>query len=1075
MNRTSNPLSHEVVRASAGSGKTYQLTTRYLQLLSRGESPQHVLATTFTRKAAGEVLARVLGRLAGACADEAQRDELGQALMAGPLTRDACLGMLRSLIDVLNRLSVGTIDGFFNRAAKALAIELGLPTDPRLIDERSPLATQMRYDAIHAVLGEKAAGDGGMATLIEMLRRLHHNTAQRSVTEAIDRIVVQLDEVYRAYPDRALWDRLPETGLLTREHLDIAIHSLEAMREQVPYKKGTSEPYASFLKRYEELLQHAYASRWDAVYTNGLVQKVIEDKDEYSRAPISEDWHQAIKPLAIHARAFRLKAIADQTRATHDLLALFHRHYKANRFAHRTLLFSDLTHLLAEGLPQMGESGLDALCYRLDARVTHLLLDEFQDTSLRQWDVLRPFAEQIAATSDGSRSLYCVGDTKQAIYGWRGGCAELFDEVQSLSGVESLSLSKSWRSSQVVLDSVNRVFGSLGQNAAMEKCRQAAVDWQQGFEPHEAIKQSLPGHVVLRTTAPKEPGSSDDEDASAPPDAHADYVACYIHKLQQTMPGRSIGVLMRSRGKARVLLHALRSLGVYAAEEGGNPITHTPAVTAVLAAIQLADHPGDSVARFHVMNSPIAEVVGLSGSVSEQALQQFSTALRRSLIDRGYAAVIGEWIRQVAQSCDATSLRRLMQLVEIAERFDTEDSTLRPGMFVDAVRAERVDDPSAASVRVMTIHGSKGLEFDCVVLPELDSTLSTHDKSDLVVLHRESPIAPVRAIYRRQDQKNQQLVDELQQAHDQQAYEKRTEDLCLLYVAMTRARHALHMLVQPLKERGEKKEPTSVGLTNLSYAAVLRQALAGDAEEGFDGDERLCEMGDADWSRGDVVAEPEMAAAAISPPDVITPIEWPHPQHAERSWVATAPSELSRQGRVSVGDLLGRTDPGGRDYGTLMHGLLAAVGFVDEAIPGEEELRGVASALSGDAELIAKAVASCQRAIAEPDVNQLLRRSGADELWRERRFVARIDDRLVNGIFDRVHLWWRDGAPERALIIDFKTDRVDDESIGRVVASYAPQLDLYRRALAQLINLPLDQIQAKLCFVGDGRVAEVAA
>ena len=93
-------------------------------------------------------------------------------------------------------------------------------------------------------------------------------------------------------------------------------------------------------------------------------------------------------------------------------------------------------------------------------------------------------------------------------------------------------------------------------------------------------------------------------------------MAGYIKQLSAQMPGRSIGVLVRSRAKGRTLIHALRELGVPAAEEGGNPIGSTPAVAAVLSAIQLADHPGDSVSRFHVANSPLGEVLGLDGGVT---------------------------------------------------------------------------------------------------------------------------------------------------------------------------------------------------------------------------------------------------------------------------------------------------------------------------------------------------------------------------------------------------------------------------------------------------------------------------
>lgn len=1062
------PLSHQVVRASAGAGKTFQLTTRYLDLLAAHEQPEHILATTFTRKAAGEVLARVLGRLASACDDESQRKQLADALKQTSLAHADCIAMLRSLTDGLNRLAVGTIDGFFNRAARALAIDLNLPPDPRLIDEGSPLAQQMRFDAIQAVLGEQADNDDGMNTLIEMLRRLHHDTAQCSVTEAIDSIVKDLGDVYRNYPKAELWNQLPVTGLLSEELLSGVIEVLESKRDDLPLTKA-GKPYSNFEKAYESLLTDARLGHWDSVLLNGLVVRVIDGAETYgAHTPITDDWHQAIRPLAVHAKSVRLRALADQTKATHQLLALFDRHYRETRYAQRVLLFSDLTHVLANGLPGMGEAGVEELCYRMDAKVTHLLLDEFQDTSLQQWAVLEPFAQQIAAMGDGSRSLFCVGDTKQAIYGWRGGCAELFDAVQELPGVEPTTLSKSWRSSQVVLDAVNEVFTSLVGNAALAKCERAAESWQQGYERHEAVQSDLPGHVVLQTTASdgaeitEEPG---DDDVAAPPDAHAHYVAQYIQELTQTLPGRSIGVLMRSRAKGRTLMHALRSLGVHAAEEGGNPISHTPAVAAVLAAIQFADHPGDRVAKFHVMNSPLGEVIGLGADINAEAVAR---DLRRRLVDQGYADVIARWTDSLAPSCDATSLRRLMQLVELAEQYDANGATLRPGFFVQAVQSAKVEDASPALVRVMTIHASKGLEFDAVVLPDLDATLSGQDARDLIVLDRDSPIDPVRGVYRRLPSKLTSLTPELEHAHEQRAHEKRTEDLCLLYVAMTRARQGLHMLVRPLKQAKIGK-PTTSGLTNLSYAAILRQALREGDAEGFEGDVCLYESGAADWAQSCVDIE---HVAPVQPRE-FTPIKLTKPSgQTSRSWVKASPSQMHNQASVSASELLSLTPAGGQRYGTLMHAMFEQVGFTDEGLPDADTLSRAAQSVGGAGLDIEQAIQSLQHAIQQPVGRALLQRDGADALWRERRFMTRLDGRLISGSFDRVHLWHNAGKPVRALLIDYKTDRVDNETIHAKVTAYAEQLRLYRQALSTMLDLDPAAIQAKLYFVGDDRVAD---
>lgn len=1080
-------IRHAVVRASAGSGKTYQLTTRYLALLGRHEAPRHILATTFTRKAAGEVLARVLGRLTDACTDDRARQQLAVAIDL-PLTRGDCVRMLRELTRQLNRLAIGTIDGFFNRAARAMSLELDLPPEPRIIDESSPVAKQLRIDAIQRLLGEQVAQDEGLITLIEMLRRLHHDQAERSVTDALDDIARDLGEMFRMVPDVSLWNCLPVAGRLTGDRLSSAIDRLDAMSEDMPLNKA-GKVYTRFATAYQLLLADAKLGRWESVSSNGLVIKVRDGEPTYSSAPISEAWRDAIEPLADHAKADQLQALADQTLATHRLMQAFDHQYTRLRSEHRLMLFSDLTYLLANKLPHLGEAGIDELAYRLDERVTHLLLDEFQDTSLQQWRVLEPFADQVASVSDGSRSLFCVGDTKQAIYRWRGGCAELFGEVESLPGVEVRTLARSWRSSQVVLDAVNAVFSGLSNNAALDQAADAADAWQQGFEQHEAVQADLPGHVILKTTAQANDSLDDaDEDAadddeqltgSAPPDAHAWAVAEHVKSLTQQIPGRSIGVLMRTRSNAQSIIDALRSLSVPVAEEGGNPIAHVPAVAAVLSTIRWADHPGDRVARFHAQNSPLAEVLGLTESTTTRQALAVARGVRRQLLDRGYASVISSWVRELAWSCDAASLRKLEQLVALAEAHDEYDASLRPSFFVQAVQAARVEDASSAAVRVMTIHGSKGLEFDAVVLPDLDGLLSRQDHRAKLLLDRDSPIDPVRAVLRRPSKDVAKLMPEIEQAMQRSATESRIEDLCLLYVAMTRARQALHLLVKPLKPKKKldaetkRYEPNAAGLTNLSYAAVLRQSLSEVSDEGFDGDQVLYESGDASWYGLADGSEPSASEHAVAAAPITIRLARSG-SGASRSWMRTTPSELASAGTVRAEDLLRRSPGGGRAYGTMMHAMFEQVGFIDEeGVPDSTSLRAVAQRHAGSELNPDAAVDAVHRTLREPAISKLLSRGDASALWRERPFVTRIDHRLVRGTFDRVHLWQADGKTQRALLIDYKTDRVDDDSIDNIVERYADQLRLYREALCSMLKIDPQRVESKLCFVGDARIAQV--
>ena len=565
---------HLLIRASAGTGKTYRLTTRYLRLLRAGESAEHILATTFTRKAAGEVLGRVLGWLARSAVDPRERGALDDALGGFGLSERDCLDMLRRLVDGLNRLAIGTIDSFFNRAARALRFELDIPAEPTIADDGGPLAQALRLDAIQQTLGEAAATDDGFQTLIELLRRVHHDTARRSVTEAIDGLVVGLYDIYRQHDAAALWSTLNPPPTLSAELLHLAVQDVVALGEHIPVtQKGT--PRASWSKAFKQLSDAALRHDFDTVLSHTLCQRLLDDEleDTFDRCEIPAAWRAALMPILTHARAQTLRQLAEMTESTYHLLDAFTSHYENAKRSAGVLMLIDLTHKLATYLPTLGDDLTTEFYYRLDSSVTHLLLDEFQDTSLPQWKVLEPFADEVTAAADGERSFFCVGDEKQAIYGWRGGCAELFGAVEQLPGVTSWTMTRSRRSSPVVLDAVNQVFCSLTQNAALQDEKHggrwdaAVAQWSARFEIHAAHDETLPGHVVLKTTAPKAADESDDAREEAEEDdspggyasPHEAYCAEHIAALLAEIPDQTVGVLVRRKKAATGLLSALRS------------------------------------------------------------------------------------------------------------------------------------------------------------------------------------------------------------------------------------------------------------------------------------------------------------------------------------------------------------------------------------------------------------------------------------------------------------------------------------------------------------------------------------
>ncbi|MEX0745436.1 MAG: UvrD-helicase domain-containing protein [Phycisphaeraceae bacterium] len=1079
---------HRVIRASAGAGKTYQLTLRYLRLLAAGVPAETILATTFTRKAAGEILARVLGRLAQAASDDGARRDLGRDLDV-ELTRAHCRAMLVRLARQLHRLAISTIDSLFNRIASTFRFELELPLDPQLMDEGHPVARQLRLEAIEAMLA-----DHDLPTLLDLLRRLHHDAAARPVTQAIDAIVADLYGIYREAPDRELWGALHvPAGLLDKPALAAAVDALRLMGDAIPTNKGDGQPKQHWANAWHKSLIAADADAWDDFLATGIAGKLAAGADKFDRVAIPDDWCAVYEPVVAHAKASRLRQWRDYTLATFDLLARFDAHYTQRRAQHRVLLFSDLTHKLARQLPAMGDDLLMEIYFRLDAQVSHLLLDEFQDTSLDQWRVLAPFAEEIRDLgpdpNHSDRSFFCVGDTKQAIYGWRGGCAELFDEVEAAFPGSGMPLNTSWRSSPIVLDAVNAVFENLHRSDALADDAEAAGLWEAGFASHTAAPKNsdMPGHVRLVTSA-AEPDTHDDADKDEDPGDDADaidllagsphetFVAAQVQAIHQASPGRSIGVLVKTNKAGHRLIHALRLLGLHVSGEGGNPLTDCPAVAAMLSAMTLADHPGHSAAAFHVANSPLGEVVGLTTN-TPGAAEAAALGIRRRLLSDGYAATLADWTRQVAPACNGRSLTRLLQLVDLAEQY-TPMLSLRPSQFAAYVEATNVEEPTPAPIRVMTVHRAKGLEFDAVVLAELDRALSNRWE---VLVDRPTPTADIAAVYRNPAKALREQSSQLVEAYDKQRAAQRREDLCSLYVAMTRARHALHMIVKPRRFTASGK-PQNLG---LSFGTILRQTL-GERDDDFEAGQVLYERGDAGWAEdvpgvgeqaSDDTAHPEAPSSAGPARGEGRAAALAMPGESRRSWLTVSPSSLESGGRVRGVDLLNLEAGGARQRGTLMHAWCELVGFSDEEPGGPDEaaLREAAQSITPGAgePWLREQIDTFRAMLARPAVQAALKRDGADDLWRERTFVVREQDRLMRGQFDRVTVH-RDGdRATAATLIDFKTDRAAGDRLPALVQMYRPQVEAYRRSLAKLLSLDAEKVTTKLVFLEAGEVVRV--
>lgn len=505
----SAPRDNVTVMASAGTGKTWLLIARLVRLLLDGAEPGAILAVTFTRKAAGEMQARLTERLSRlARLDDAALDaELaGLGIGADADTRRAARGLFERLLRAPLPVRTTTFHAFCQEILRRFPLDADVPPGFD-VSEDGGLLEQEALDALYAEATAAPRGEVALA-LDELSRRcrspsgvadalhefLRHRGDWWAWTQDMDdaparaaaRLANQLGITPGETPEADFFDPGVERGLgefvtLLQRH-DTATHKeqtgrlLTALDNARPVEDRITAVTGVFLTaKGEARKRKASAAQASALGEAGQERLLA----------LHADLSDAL--LRLHDRRRRL--------ATYELscawyragarLVAIHQRIKRDR---RLLDFNDLE-WNTYALLNRGDNA-HWVQYKLDQRIDHLLIDEFQDTNPTQWRLLLPLLEELAAGAGRPRSVFLVGDVKQSIYRFRRADPTLFKAAQTWLG-ERLAgkrypLNASWRSAPLVIDFVNRVFGSG-----------ALHDRLAGFEPHASRRNGLWGHVEL--------------------------------------------------------------------------------------------------------------------------------------------------------------------------------------------------------------------------------------------------------------------------------------------------------------------------------------------------------------------------------------------------------------------------------------------------------------------------------------------------------------------------------------------------------------------------------------------------
>ncbi|HMO14732.1 MAG TPA: UvrD-helicase domain-containing protein [Pirellulaceae bacterium] len=1069
-----------LIRASAGTGKTYQLSSRFIQLLSAGTQPHEILATTFTRKAAGEILDRVFERLAMASLDDNFASNTAGAIeIALERPRDFFGSQLQNLIAALHQLQISTLDSFFAQLARAFSVEVGLRHDWRIVDEAE--LNSLITEAIRVALDHVDAK--------EFVYLLNKGETAIGIARMVRTTIDDLHEVYLdALP--AAWTRIPDEAPTPGAWQTLS----EQLSELAPHAS-----HAGLTKRMRNDSERLLEGDWKKVFDGKLIESILDGEPKYYGKPPAPEIIAAYQEFITQARMALFAELNMQNHGAYALLQTYDQAYQQLELERSSLTFSSVTRRVSTLTSLLTPHEVNL---RLDQNIKHLLLDEFQDTSLEQWRVLQPFAlESINSSDEGS--LFCVGDTKQAIYGWRGGVAEVFDEVESLlTDPQELSeLTVSRRSSPVVIDAVNQIFHKLSNISEPSDATPFIERWQQRFSNHTSYAPEMPGYVAIEALEPNESCTL------------LECAANRILELVERHPGKSFGVLARRNAVVNQLVILLRHRGVQASEEGGNSLLDSAAVNLVYSLLHLIDYPGDEAARFHVAHSYLGQKLGLRpatyeaerlarrgevrsdtsektgslfGSLDRESawIEEFCQSARQRIGRLGLAVVIEGWAELIFEYCTLRERTRLNQLIDMAYAFEKLDQPLKT--FRRQLEAFRIDDPLGSDVRVMTIHQAKGLEFDVVVLPELGYPLIRTRQG--FISGRDGATEPISCICRYVNKDHRRLLPEtLQQAHEQHLQAEVFGELCLMYVALTRAKHAMHLLVED-----------DFKLEHKTWQGVITNALqvgASAAENSV-----LWSLGDIDWdstsfdrkdSPGDI--ESLVGPSPYRDWSYLNQVRLATPQSVSRMIPLSSPSRREGVRMIELGSTLRSVENmEAMMFGTLIHACFELVDWLDARVPDERELDERLSTILGAApSQLAEAKHKFFSYIQLPNISRLLSKrrftddrptldlqDGVGELVveNERAFAVLQGDSLLQGFIDRLVLYQLDGEVRFVEVIDFKTDRFDKHNsagLSERVEWYLPQMESYRFAAAEVFGLGLEQVAVRLAFVEADQVVKV--
>lgn len=716
--------------ASAGSGKTFMLVVRYISLLLRGADASKIVALTFTNKAASEMQERIAMTLE----DLQNRDELSEIVKQSGLSRDEVLSRKAKLLEhFLSRdLKITTIDSFFALILRRFSLYASLRSDFETFSSQHEHRLRERFLALVRSNGKSS----------ELLRlALESGRRFNDLNQLLnDLFVNSITKRKYSYRD-------------TKEYERTALEAFGELREMILACKEASSTARGGMsgESLEDLLSKSWLSRDTLNYSTfkKCYKSEMDEKLCTIRSSL-KSYFDAYESSFFYALFELVEIYKDAKRELYE--------------SDGELGFDDVSYLVHKILHLIDDS--DFLYFRLDARIEHILLDEFQDTSLLQYAILEPLISEITASEDG-RSFFFVGDKKQSIYRFRGGFSRLFDEVLKRQGTTLEHLSINYRSSRLLVEFANEVFG--------EKMRD--------FTPQSSHK-SEDGFVEVRIVE----------------DPLSEIVG--VVEMLRSAGSSEIALLCATNSDAEVLEDLLRSKMIDVSSLASSKLINQRGVKAVLEYFKYL---------YFTQDLYLQNFLFLAGTKEHRSL------------DLGGKTLL-QMAKRIADSYSLWS-EDLLLFMDILASFDDMESLLFSYERIEASSPSRTH----SEVAILTVHKSKGLEFESVVVVDRLKRANA-DRSTIVYDYEGIDLVGMKL-----RQKGRDKVDEEYNSLLGRSKALRDEDaLNAQYVAFTRAKSALVVLQKSKNSSFEDLDLKELKVGELSFSRSKKIAPAKSVDLEFE-------------------------------------------------------------------------------------------------------------------------------------------------------------------------------------------------------------------------------------------------